>query len=80
MPDIDTQGLPQAQSLAGKLKDVLARRATAARAIGMLSSRAGVSAEDAFARLRDLSHAENIGLDVAARRLTNDMVRESPRC
>jgi ANTAR domain-containing protein len=80
LPDIDTQGSPPAQSLAEKLKDLLDRRATVDRAIGMLSSRAGLSAIDAFARLRDLSPTQKLGLDVAARRLTTDMVRESTRC
>ncbi len=72
--------MPPAQSLAEKLKDLLDRRATVDRVIGMLSSRAGLSAIDAFARLRDLSQTQKFGLDVAARRLTTDMVRESTRC
>jgi AmiR/NasT family two-component response regulator len=49
-------------------------------AIGMLRSRAGLGADEAFARLRNLRQAEDCELDEAAQRLITDTFRDRTRC
>lgn len=63
-----------------KLKHILEQQALVHRAIGILISRTGLSADEAAIRLRDLSQAEGIALEEAAQRLITETVRLSTRC
>ena len=49
-------------------------RAVIDQAIGILRSRAGGTAEEAFARLRKISQSENVKLSVVADRLVTEAV------
>ena len=63
----NAQILAQTQRLATNLQAALTHRAVIDQAVGILMSRTGVTAEEAFTRLRDLSQREHTKLaDVAA--------------
>ena len=62
----NAQILAQTRRLAAQLQAALTKRAVIDRAIGILMSRAGVTAEEAFARLRELSQREHAKLAVVA--------------
>lgn len=71
----NAQVLAQAQSRVAHLQAALGSRAIIDQAIGILRSRSGGSAEEAFARLRQLSQNENSKLSLVAERVVEDAVR-----
>ena len=63
----NAQILAQTQRLAANLQAALTHRAVIDQAVGIVMSRSGVTAEEAFTRLRDLSQREHRKLaEVAA--------------
>jgi GAF domain-containing protein len=62
----NAQILAQTQRLAINLQAALTHRAVIDQAIGILMSRTGLTAEEALARLRDLSQREHSKLAVVA--------------
>ncbi|WNG88477.1 GAF and ANTAR domain-containing protein [Mycobacterium sp. ITM-2016-00317] len=72
-----------AQLLAGarerteRLQRALGSRAVIDQAIGILRSRSGATAEEAFDRLKRLSQADNVKLVVVAEQLVNEAVRRA---
>lgn len=73
----NAQVLAQAQLLATQLQAALTSRATIDQAIGILRSRNGGSAEDAFTRLRTASQTENVKLAAVAERIVDEAVRRA---
>lgn len=69
--------LAQARERAEILQGALGNRAVIDQAIGIVRSRAGGSAEDAFDRLRHISQSENVKLSVVAQRLVDEAVRRA---
>jgi AmiR/NasT family two-component response regulator len=55
----------------------LVSRAVIDQAIGILRSRSGDSADEAFARLRAISQGENVKLAVVAERVVDEAVRRA---
>ena len=64
----NAQILAQTQRLAANLQAALTNRAVIDQAIGIMMSRSGVSADEAFARLRELSQQEHTKVAVVAER------------
>jgi GAF domain-containing protein len=62
----NAQILAQTQRLAANLQAALTHRAVIDQAIGILMSRSGATADEAFTRLRDLSQREHTKLAVVA--------------
>jgi GAF domain-containing protein len=73
----NAQVLAQARRLAGQLRQALTSRAVIDQACGIVMSRSGCSAEEAFDRLRALSQSENRKLAAVARSLVDDAVRRA---
>lgn len=73
----NVQVLHAARTQASQLQTALKTRAVIDQAIGIVRSRAGGSAEDAFDRLRQLSQAENVKLAVVAERVVEEAVRRA---
>lgn len=73
----NTQLLAGAQERTERLQRALDSRAVIDQAIGIIRSRAGISAEVAFDRLVRMSQAENIKLHVVAERLVGEAVRRA---
>jgi GAF domain-containing protein len=73
----NAQILAQSQRLAEQLAAALTSRAVIDQAIGIVRSRAGGSANEAFARLRHISQSENVELSVVAQRLVEEAVRRA---
>ncbi|MCV7281758.1 GAF and ANTAR domain-containing protein [Mycolicibacterium flavescens] len=71
------QLLAHARERTAQLQRALASRAVIDQAIGIIRSRSGVTAEEAFDRLTRLSQAENIKLYVVAERLVDEAVRRA---
>jgi len=71
------QVLQAAHARAAQLQAALTNRAVIDQAIGIVRSRSGGSAEDAFDRLRQSSQAENVKLVAVAQRLLEDAVRRA---
>jgi AmiR/NasT family two-component response regulator len=69
--------LAQALELAGQLQRALGTRAVIDQALGILMSRTGEGADEAFATLTTLSQRENRKLAVVAQRLVDDAVRRA---
>jgi GAF domain-containing protein len=69
--------LEQARAQAAQLQTALVSRAVIDQAIGILRSRSGDSAEEAFARLRTISQSENVKLSVVAERVVDEAVRRA---
>lgn len=69
--------LDQAQRGTARLERALTTRATIDRAVGIIMSRAGASADEAFVRLRIMSQHEHIKLSVVAARLLDDAARRA---
>jgi GAF domain-containing protein len=67
--------LTEARRRADQLQQALASRAVIDQAIGILRSRSGGSAEDAFDRLTRMSQTENVKLRVVAERLVDEAVK-----
>ncbi len=60
-----------------QLQRALSSRAVIDQAIGIIRSRSGASAEEAFDRLTRISQTENIKLHVVAERLVDEAVRRA---
>lgn len=69
--------LAGARARAEKLEQALDQRAVIDQAVGIIRSRSGVSAEEAFNRLVQLSQNDNVKLRVIAARLVDDAVRRA---
>lgn len=67
--------LTEARRRAEQLQQALASRAVIDQAIGILRSRSGGSAQDAFDRLTRMSQTENVKLRVVAERLVDEAVK-----
>lgn len=73
----NAQVLACAQERTENLQKALAARAVIDQAIGIVRSRSGATAEEAFERLKKLSQTENIKLAVVAQRLVEEAVRRA---
>ena len=73
----NAQLLAGARDRAAQLQRALGAGAVIDQAIGIIRSRSGVSAEEAFDRLTRISQAENIKLRVVAERLVEEAVRRA---
>jgi GAF domain-containing protein len=73
----NAQLLSHAQIRAAQLQNALESRATIDQAIGILRSRTGATAEEGFARLREISQHENVKLFVIAQRVVDEAVRRA---
>ncbi|ULE33997.1 GAF and ANTAR domain-containing protein [Mycobacterium sp. IDR2000157661] len=71
------QLLEHAQERMAQLQRALGSRAVIDQAIGIIRSRSGASAEEAFERLTRLSQAENVKLHLVAQRLVDEAVRRA---
>lgn len=71
----NAQILAQSQRLARHLLDVLEQRGMVDRAVGIVMSRSGGTAEQALERLRRLSQSEHAKLATVATRLVEEAVR-----
>jgi GAF domain-containing protein len=71
------QLLERAQERTKQLQRALGSRAVIDQAIGIIRSRTGANAEQAFDRLTRLSQAENVKLVVVAERLVEEAVRRA---
>jgi GAF domain-containing protein len=69
--------LDQARRTAAKLQEALDGRSVVDRAVGILMSRSGHSAEDAFLRLRLIAQREQLPLVEVAHRAVNEAVRHA---
>ena len=73
----NAQLLARARWKTKRLQRALETRAVIDQAIGIIRSRAGVSAEEAFARLARISQSENHKLHFVAERLVDEAVRRA---
>jgi len=73
----NAQILTQAMTLAVQLQAALSSRPVIDQAIGLLRGRSGVSAEQAFGRLRAISQAEHTKLVDVAQHIVDDAVRRA---
>ncbi len=71
------QLLHAAHTRATQLQTALTSRAVIDQAIGIVRSRSGGSAQEAFDRLRQISQNENVKLSVIAERLVEEAVRRA---
>jgi GAF domain-containing protein len=69
--------LAQAQAHAAQLQAALGSRAIIDQAIGIIRSRSGATAEEAFARLREMSQKENVKLILVAEQIVSEAVRRA---
>lgn len=73
----NAQLLTGAQERTERLQRALVSRAVIDQAIGILRSRTGATAEEAFDRLKNLSQADNVKLVVVAEQLVDEAVRRA---
>lgn len=73
----NAQLLANAKRAAATLQSALSKRAVIDQAVGILMSRAGCTADEAFDRLRQLSQTRNTKLSVVARSLVDEAVRRA---
>ena len=73
----NAQLLAAARERTKQLQRALGSRAVIDQAIGIIRSRSGGSAEEAFDRLVRMSQAENVKLRVVAERLVDEAVRRA---
>jgi GAF domain-containing protein len=73
----NAQLLARAQERTAQLQKALGNRAVIDQAIGIIRSRTGATAEEAFERLTRISQSENIKLIVIAQRLVEEAVRRA---
>ncbi|NYI42768.1 GAF and ANTAR domain-containing protein [Demequina lutea] len=73
----NAQVLAQAMALTTQLQAALSSRPVIDQAIGILRSRSGCSADEAFAKLRILSQHENTRLTTVAQRMVDEAVRRA---
>jgi transcriptional regulator with GAF, ATPase, and Fis domain len=69
--------LAQSQRLAEQLAEALTSRAVIDQALGVLMSRSGATAEEAFGRLRAMSQAQHVKVVEVARVLLDEAVRRA---
>ena len=75
----NAQLLARAKRLAASLQNALSTRAVIDQAVGILMSRSGNNADQAFDRLRQLSQTENTKLSVVAQSVVDEAVRRVKR-
>lgn len=73
----NAQILAQALKLTAQLQSALSTRPVIDQAIGLLRGRTGVTADEAFRRLREISQAENTKLAEIAQRVVDEAVRRA---
>lgn len=73
----NAQLLASAREHTDRLQRALSSRAVIDQAIGIIRSRSGGTAEEAFERLARLSQADNVKLNVVAERLVEEAVRRA---
>jgi GAF domain-containing protein len=73
----NAQLLAKAQERTSRLQRALDSRAVIDQAIGIIRSRSGGSADEAFERLTHISQTENIKLHAVAERLVDEAVRRA---
>ena len=73
----NAQVLTKAQALATQLQKALSTRPVIDQAIGLLRGRTGATAEEAFARLREISQTEHTKLVDVAQRIVDEAVRRA---
>jgi GAF domain-containing protein len=73
----NAQVLAQTKRLAQQLQAALTSRAVIDQALGILMSRVGSTAEEAFDRLRERSQADNVKLRDVAQRVVDEAVRRA---
>jgi hypothetical protein len=73
----NAQVLAESQRLAAQLAEALTSRAVIDQALGVLMSRSGASAEEAFGRLRSMSQAQHVKVGDVARVLLDEAVRRA---
>ena len=69
--------LTQARTLAAQLQKALSTRPVIDQAIGLIRGRTGASADEAFARLREISQAEHRKVAEVAQRMVDEAVRRA---
>lgn len=69
--------LVEAWDRAGRLTRALEHRPVIDQAIGIIRARTGVSTDDGFDRLRQISQSENAKLHVVAQQLVEEAVRRA---
>jgi GAF domain-containing protein len=73
----NAQVLAQAHRLADQLQKALSSRAIIDQAIGIMMSRTGSSADEAFGRLRTMSQTQHLKLNAVAQQLVDQAVRRA---
>jgi len=73
----NAQLLTQALALTQQLQTALASRPVIDQAVGLLRGRTGLSADDAFDRLREISQRENVKVVTVAQRTVDEAVRRA---
>jgi GAF domain-containing protein len=73
----NAQVLEQTKRLASQLQNALSTRAVIDQAVGIIMSRSGLSADEAFARLRSLSQTEHEKLNAVAQSVVEQAVRRA---
>jgi len=73
----NAQVLAQARTLAAQLQRALSTRPVIDQAIGLLRGRSGATAEEAFARLREISQTEHVKLADVDERIVDEAVRRA---
>ena len=74
----NAQVLAQAKRVAAQLQSALTSRSVIDQALGIVMSRTGCSADEAFAKLVTMSQADNQKVSVIAQRLVADARRRGP--
>jgi len=75
----NAQVLAATKRLAARLQAAVTSQATIDQAVGILMSRSGNNADQAFDRLRQLSQTENTKLSVVAQSVVDEAVRRVRR-
>jgi GAF domain-containing protein len=73
----NAQLLASAHERTDRLQRALSSRAVIDQAVGIIRSRSGATAEEAFDRLARMSQSENVKLNVVAERLVEEAVRRA---
>jgi AmiR/NasT family two-component response regulator len=76
----NAQILAQTQRLADNLQAALVNRAVIDQAIGIIMSRSGVSASEAFNRIRAISQQEHIKVSAIAARIVDQAAARARAC
>ena len=73
----ESELLATAQERTDRLQRALISRAVIDQAIGIIRSRSGATAEEAFDRLAKMSQTDNVKLNVVAEQLVEEAVRRA---